>query len=120
MNRWMVRMATALALCSSTAAAQGIGLGVGTLIPQGDIADGQKTGLAAIASLEFGRKIALRAEVLWTNSDLDGIIVTNPGDPPIPGSAELSGDVKLVGGAASLVFHLTDGAFRPYLLGGAG
>jgi hypothetical protein len=120
MNRWIVRLPVMVALCATTASAQGIGLGVGTLIPQGELADGAKSGLAAAASLEFGRKIALRAEVIWTNSDLDGIIITDPGDPPIPGSAELSGDVKLIGGAASLVFHLTDGAIRPYIFGGAG
>ena len=96
MNRWIVRLPVMVALCATTASAQGIGLGVGTLIPQGDLADGAKSGLAAAASIEFGRRIALRAEVLWTNSDLDGIIITDPGDPPIPGSAELSGDVKLI------------------------
>jgi hypothetical protein len=115
----------AVAFCATVAApsnvsAQGLGLGVGTMVPQGDLADGAKTGLAAIASLEFGGKTALRIEALWANSDLKGAIITSGNGVPLPDNANVSGDVRVIGGIASIVLHLSDGTLQPYLLGGAG
>jgi hypothetical protein len=111
----------AAALCAAPAGAQGIGLAVGTLIPQGDLSEGAKSGMAAIASLEFGaRKLALRIEALWANSDLDGVIIESADGIPLPDDANASGDVKFVGGIASLVLHLNDGPLQFYGLGGIG
>jgi hypothetical protein len=101
-------------------AAQGIGLGVGTLVPQGDLAEGAKTGFVGIASLEFGSRTSLRIEALWANSSLDGRIISDGSGVPLPSNADVSGDVQFIGGLASLVFHLGEGPVRPYLMGGAG
>jgi hypothetical protein len=121
MKRTIAGVAVALALSGTTASAQGIGLGVGTLVPQGELADGAKSGLAAIASFEFGRSaLAFRLEALWANSDLDGAIIEDGDDFPIPDDADVSGDVKFVGGLGSVVFHLGTAAIRPYVLGGLG
>lgn len=123
--KFAARALAVLTLCSLGAAslpAQGIGLGVGTMIPQGDLADGAKTGFAGIASIELGlgTRLALRGEALWANSDLDGQIVTDGSGVPLPSGTNVSGDVKFVGGLASLVLRFGDGPVRPYALGGAG
>lgn len=113
-------MSVALAATPGALSAQGIGLGVGTLVPQGDLADGAKAGFAGIASLEFGSRTALRIEALWANSNLDGQIISDGSGVPLPSNADVSGDVQFIGGLASLVFHLGVGPVRPYLIGGAG
>lgn len=120
MKRTLIVAVLAALAVPASGFSQGIGLGVGTLVPQGELADGAKTGFAAIASLEIGRKTAVRIEGLWANSDLKGAIIKDANGVPVPGNANISGDVKVIGGAASLVFHLGDGAVRPYLLGGIG
>lgn len=120
MKRMMTCLMVLLVYVAPPLAAQGIGLGVGTLVPQGDLADGAKTGFAAIASLEMGGRIALRAEALWANSSLNGAIIKSADGTPVPSGAEVSGDVKLVGGLASLVLHMGLGPIQPYILGGAG
>lgn len=100
--------------------AQGIGVAVGTLVPQGDLSNGAKSGFAGIASVQFGGRIAVRGEALWANSDLNGAIIKGAGGVPVPSSANVSGSVKLVGGLASVVWHLGIGPIQPYVLGGAG
>jgi hypothetical protein len=121
----MRQLRTALvlvALTSSMATAQGLGLAVGTLVPQGELADGAKTGFAGIVSVELplSSRFGLRAEALWANSDLDGAVIKGAGGAELPASAEVSGDVKLVGGLGSVVVNLGEGFLRPYLVGGAG
>jgi len=118
--RTFVRAGVILTLSASAAAAQGIGLGVGTLVPQGDLADGAKTGFTGIASFEFGSRVAFRAEALWANSDLKGRIITDGSGVPLPAEAEASGDVKYIGGLGTVVMHFGNGVLRPYILGGAG
>jgi hypothetical protein len=118
--RFFLRVPVLLAAAFFSAGAQGIGISVGTLVPQGDLADGAKTGFVGIASLEMGSQMALRVEALWANSDLKGRIITSADGVPVPENAQISGDVKFVGGLATLVFHLGAGPLRPYLLGGAG
>src|SRR5512140_3961950 len=102
MQRTRITVALFIALSAAPASAQLIGLGVGTMVPQGDLADGAKTGFAAIASVELGGKIALRAEGLWINSSLKGAF----GGSGLPSSSGVSGNVKLIGGLGSLVVHL--------------
>lgn len=102
------------------AQAQLLGVGVGTMIPQGETADGFKSGLAAAASLEFGKRFAFRAELLWANSDLKGVIINDPDEIPLPDDANVSGDVKYLAGVGSAVYHFGQGMFQPYVLGGLG
>ena len=116
MHRTRITVAAFIALFALPASAQLVGLGVGTMVPQGDLANGAKTGFAAIASVEFGGKIAVRAEGLWTNSSLKGAFSGSG----LPSSSSVSGNVKLIGGIGSLVVHLASGPIEPYLLGGAG
>ncbi|HYV97080.1 MAG TPA: hypothetical protein VE967_06480 [Gemmatimonadaceae bacterium] len=103
---------------TQTLPAQGLGLAVGTLVPQGHLASGAKSGLAAVASVELGGLV--RIEGLWANSDLRGAIIRNGDGVPLPESANVSGTVKLIGGIGSIVLHLGHGFLQPYLLGGAG
>lgn len=105
---------------ASSASAQGLGLAVGTLVPQGDLADGAKTGFAGIVSFEFGGRLAIRAEGLWANSDLNGALIKSGSGVPVPSSANVSGSVKLVGGLGTVVLHMGLGPIQPYLLAGAG
>lgn len=118
--RVFLRLPVLLAAASLSAGAQGIGVSVGTLVPQGEYADGAKTGFVALVSLEMGTQLALRAEALWANSDLKGRLITSGSGVPVPENAQISGDVKLIGGLGTVVMHLGAGPLRPYLLGGAG
>ena len=119
----MKRVLSAVALlvvCVATpAVAQEIGLGVGTLVPRDKLADGAKSGFSAIASIELGGRIALRAEALWANSSLNGAVITAPDGTPVPSGTNVSGDVKMIGGLASLVMHLGVGPIQPYIFAGA-
>ena len=108
------------AVLAVPAQAQLIGVGVGTLVPQGDLADHQKSGLAVSGNVEFGGRLKLRAELLWTNSDLKGVIITDPSGVPLPDDANVSGTVKYIAGLGSAVFYFGTGVFQPYVLGGGG
>ena len=108
------------AVLAVPAQAQLIGVGVGTLVPQGDLATGAKSGLAASANIEFGSRFKFRGEFFWANSDLKGVIITDPDGIPLPNDAEVSGSVKFLAGLGSLVYYPLAGKFQPYLLGGAG
>lgn len=119
MKRIMVGLMVLLACTTAPLSAQ-IGLGVGTLVPQGHLADGAKSGFAAIASLEMGGRIAIRAEALWANSALDGAIIKSADGTPVPSGADVSGDVKMIGGLGSIVLHMGVGPIQPYILAGAG
>jgi hypothetical protein len=120
MHRIRIGLAVLLAVLAGPLAAQGLGLAVGTLVPRGNLAKGAESGLAAIVSLQMGGTVAVRVEGLWANSDLKGAIITNGSGVPLPGSAQVSGSVKVVGGLGTLVWHLHGGRIQPYLLGGAG
>ena len=116
---------TALVATATTAQAQklDLSLGVGTLIPQGTLAENAKSGFSGIAGLglPLGERFSLRLEALWANSDLDGALIKrSPDGVEVPDDAEISGDVRLVGGLASLTIDLASTGLRPYLLGGAG
>jgi hypothetical protein len=68
----------------------------------------------------MGTALALRIEALWANSDLKGRLITDGSGVPLPSNADVSGDVKYIGGLASVVMHFGTGPLRPYVLGGAG
>jgi hypothetical protein len=100
-----------------------LSLGLGTLIPQGTLAENSKSGFVGIAGLglPLGDRFGLRLEALWANSDLDGALLPSaPGGITFPANGEISGDVRLVGGLASLTVDLGKAFLRPYVLGGAG
>jgi hypothetical protein len=108
-------------LAATRVRAQGLGLALGTMVPQGDLGKGAKSGFVAIPSLEIGGRIALRIEGLWANSDLDGVIIhKSPNGVPVPDNANVSGSVKLVGGLGTLVLNLGSGPLHPYVLAGVG
>lgn len=109
-----------VAVLAVPAQAQLIGVGVGTLVPQGDLATGAKSGLAAAANVEFGGRLKFRGELFWANSDLKGVIITDPDGIPLPDDANVSGSVKFLAGTASAVFYPVAGFFQPYVLGGVG
>src|SRR5262245_7089086 len=101
MKRTFSRVALLTAVCAAPLSGQGIGFAVGTMIPQSELAKGTKTGLVAMPSLELGGSFAIRLEVLWANSDLKGAIIKSANGVPLPDDADVSGDVKLIGGLVS-------------------
>jgi hypothetical protein len=107
-----------VAVLAVPAQAQLIGVGVGTLVPQGDLADNVKSGLAASANVEFGSRFKIRAEFFWANSDIKGAF--NADGVPLPDDANVTGSVKFLAGTGSVVFYPLAGVFQPYVMGGAG
>jgi hypothetical protein len=99
-----------------------LGLGLGTLVPQGSLADHSASGFVGIASLgiPFSKTVGVRLEALWANSDLNGKLISSPGSIPADNDVRISGDVRLVGGLASATLDLGTGFLRPYVLAGAG
>jgi hypothetical protein len=117
----------ALATAASPLAAQkaGIGFGasIGANVPNGDFADGAKTGLVANAFVGVGTgRFGLRGELFWSRSDLDNAFIRKVGNKVLPETGEntVTGDVNLVGAAANLVLPLTQSVVKPYLIGGVG
>jgi len=116
-----------LAAASSPLAAQKAGLGfgasMGANVPNGEFADGAKTGLVAnvFAGVGTGR-FGLRGELFWSRSDLDNAFIRRVGNNVLPseGVGTVTGDVNLIGASANLVMPLTQSMVRPYLIGGVG
>ncbi len=118
---------TAMTLTSPVfAQGPGIGFGasVGANIPEGDYADGAKTGLVATGflALRMNTNVALRGELFWSRSDLDNAVVRKVGDAVLPedGIGNVTGDVDLVGGLANLEVSAGSSILRPYAIGGVG
>ena len=125
--RLAVLGAAAMALAASPAVAQkaGIGFGgsIGANVPNGNFADGAKTGLVANGFVGLGTgRFGLRGELLWSRSDLDNAFIRKVGDAVLPssGTGDVSGSVDMVGAMANLVLPLTQSMVRPYLIGGVG
>lgn len=126
----LTAVAGALAATVSTvapAAAQGaFGLGgsIGANLPRGDYADATATGIVLDGFLGFrvGGAATLRAELFWSRSDIENPLITELGGVELPSGefADVSGDVDLVGGLATLQLGLGSGPIQPYVLGGAG
>ena len=117
----------ALATAASPLAAQktGIGFGasIGANVPNGEFADGAKTGLVANGFVGVGTgRFGVRGELFWSRSDLDNAFIRKVGNTVLPetGSNTVTGDVNLVGAAANLVLPLTQSVVKPYLIGGVG
>jgi len=119
--------AVALASVASPALAQkaGIGFGasVGANVPNGEFADGAKTGLVANGFVGLGTgRFGVRGELFWSRSDLDNAFIRKVGNSVLPsdGVGDVTGNVNMVAGTANLVLPLTQSMFRPYLIGGVG
>ncbi len=117
----------ALVTATSPLAAQktGIGFGasIGANLPNGEFADGAKTGLVANGFVGVGTgRFGLRGELFWSRSDLDNPFIRKVGNDVLPseGLGTVTGNVNLVGAAANLVLPLMQSVVRPYLIGGVG
>ena len=117
----------ALVTATSPLAAQktGIGFGasIGANLPNGEFADGAKTGLVANGFVGVGTgRFGLRGELFWSRSDLDNPFIRKVGNDVLPseGLGTVTGNVNLVGAAANFVLPLMQSAVRPYLIGGVG
>src|SRR5215207_9483749 len=127
-NRLAMLGAAAMMLAAATpAAAQktGIGFGgsIGANVPNGEFADGVKTGLVANGFVGLGTgRFGLRGELLWSRSDLDNAFIRKVGNQVLPsdGVGEVTGNVNMVGASANLVLPLTQSMVRPYVIGGVG
>ena len=118
--------AMALAVASPAAGQKaGIGFGgsIGANLPNGEFADGAKTGLVANGFVGLGTgRFGLRGELFWSRSDLDNAFIRKVGDAVLPseGTGNVTGSVDMVGAMANLVLPLTQSMIRPYLIGGVG
>jgi len=117
----------ALVTATSPLAAQktGIGFGasIGANLPNGEFADGAKTGLVANGFVGVGTgRFGLRGELFWSRSDLDNPFIRKVGNDVLPseGLGTVTGNVNLVGAAANFVLPLMQSVVRPYLIGGVG
>jgi hypothetical protein len=123
----LIGTAAALAAAALPLSAQkpglGFGLSVGANVPNGTFAEGANTGLVATGFLSAGsERFGVRGELFWSRSDLDSPLIRRVGDDVLPSGDydDLSGDIDLIGGAANIVFPLTQSVIRPYLIGGVG
>ena len=128
-RRLAALVATSVALASGAtpvrAQKAGIGFGgsVGANVPNGEFADGAKTGLVANGFVGLGTgRFGIRGELFWSRSDLDNAFIRKVGNAVLPsdGVGDVTGNVNMVGGTANLVLPLTQSMFRPYLIGGVG
>lgn len=100
-----------------------IGISGGVNLPQEDYGDGAATGLvvSGYAAAGLGERLSLRGELFWSRSDIDAPLVRQVGGTTLPdGFSDVSGQVDLVGGIASVVLNLGVGPIQPYVLGGVG
>ena len=119
----MAALATAASPLAAQKAGLGFGASIGANIPNGEFADGAKTGLVANGFVGVGTgRFGLRGELFWSRSDLDNAFIRKVGNTVLPetGANTVTGDVNLVGAAANLVLPLTQSVVKPYLIGGVG
>src|SRR4051812_31078586 len=92
----------ALVTATSPLAAQktGIGFGasIGANVPNGEFAEGAKTGLVASGFVGVGTgRFGLRGELFWSRSDLDNAFIRKVGNNVLPseGVGTVTGNVNL-------------------------
>lgn len=96
----------------------GGGLAAGVNLPNEDFADGAKTGMVFQGWLGLGfGGLGLRAEALYSRSDLDAPLIGDIGGISSP---ETSGNVDILGFTLNGVLTLPTPVIRPYLIGGVG
>jgi len=122
-----VALASALAPVSAHAqrkAGIGFGASLGANVPSGDYDKGAKPGAVANAFLELrtGTPIALRANLLWSRSDIDNPLIRSSNGTPLPpvNAGSVTGDVNMIGASLDAVWSLGSGVIEPYLVGGVG
>jgi len=120
-------LAAALALPAAAEAQSsgiGLGLGAGANVPTADYGDAAKVGLVLNGFVEVrtGSPIGIRGSLLWSRSDMDNPLIRSTGGITLPDNPDynLTGQVDLIGASADLTLGPTQGAFRPYLVGGVG
>jgi hypothetical protein len=119
----MMALATAVSPLAAQKAGLGFGASIGANVPNGEFADGAKTGLVANGFVGLGTgRFGLRGELFWSRSDLDNAFIRKVGNTVLPsdGVGTVTGDVNLIGAAANLVLPLTQSVVKPYLIGGVG
>lgn len=125
--------AAAVAMLASAAGARpavaqlpGISLGasIGANVPRGRFDASTKTGLVAngMATLRLSHALGIRAEALWSRSDLDSPLIRQIGSKVLPpgGYRDVSGNVNLIGGLADVVLSTGSSFVRPYVIAGVG
>ena len=107
----------ATSLAQSGAGLRG-GLAAGVNLPNEDFGDGAKTGMVFQGWLGLGLgSIGLRAEALYSRSDLDAPLIGDIGGVSSP---ETSGNVDILGFTVNGVLTLPTPVIRPYIIGGVG
>jgi len=116
-------LATAAAPLAAQKAGLGFGASMGANVPNGEFADGAKTGLVVNGLVGVGTgRFGLRGELFWSRSDLDNAFIRKVGNKVLPetSSNAVTGDVNLIGGVANIVLPLSQSVVKPYLIGGVG
>ena len=122
-------LALASAVAPVTAEAQrragvGFGASLGANVPSGDYDESAKPGAIANAFLELrtGTPLALRANLLWSRSDIDNPLIRSSNGTPLPpvNSGSVTGDVNMIGASLDGVWSLGSGVVEPYVVGGVG
>src|SRR3982750_4824942 len=99
-----VALATAAAPLAAQKAGIGFGASIGANVPNGEFADGAKTGLVVNGLVGVGTgRFGLRGELFWSRSDLDNAFIRKVGNRVLPetSSNAVTGDVNLIGGVAN-------------------
>ena len=119
----MMALTAATTPLAAQKAGVGFGASIGANVPNGEFADGAKTGLVANGFVGVGTgRFGFRGELFWSRSDLDNAFIRKVGNAVLPSDAgtSVSGNVNLVGASANLVLPLMQSVIRPYLIGGVG
>ena len=79
-------LATAASPLAAQKAGIGFGAAIGANVPNGEFADGAKTGLVANGFVGVGTgRFGLRGELFWSRSDLDNAFIRKVGNTVLPG-----------------------------------
>lgn len=102
----------------------GFGASLGANVPSGDYDKGAKPGAVANAFLELrtGTPLALRANLLWSRSNIDNPLIHSSNGTPLPpvNAGSVTGDVNMIGASLDGVWSLGRAVVEPYLVGGVG
>src|SRR5688572_24107346 len=81
----MIALTSAATPLAAQKAGVGFGASIGANVPNGEFADGAKTGLVANGFVSLGTgRFGLRGELLWTRSDLDNAFIRKVGNTVLP------------------------------------
>src|SRR5215207_4320238 len=81
----LITLATASSPLAAQKAGLGFGASIGANVPNGEFADGAKTGLVANGFVGLGTgRFGLRGELFWSRSDLDNAFIRKVGNAVLP------------------------------------